>query len=606
MKKSILFIICYFIYMSIGFADLNSVDPIIDTSDFTSNNSGIFKQIKDFEVNYPIKIIFPKNIETSSVSNSTFYMLDNNASKLKARIIVNNNIVCLISQQMMKPDSNYSLMFNNIKSIDGDIYPSSTVYITTKKLDFGLYWFGKNDESEKYIPLVNNNFYDLNKPTVIYVHGWKQEAVERNYERETFYFKEPENNDEIYTNNFWIDEGWNTGILYWNQFCEESEIKDSEAKIWTFNGPKGARYKMKDGTYNDFNKKIQIEDKEITVDSVGQALFHYVFASLKNNNSGNIRIIGHSIGSQIACLLANMLKDNEIYVNRLALLDPIWTKGGKEYLNDINHDNEPDTVANRCFWYVMKLTNSSDFAVELYNSSLIDIGVVGDNNDDLRKIVAETSIRPWYYNINEIENKHNVVRHHYMWSFAYEPPVECTLNTLNKRTPTGKVAASAKTSNQRIREMMSLPNYWDQVEGRYTTSPEDDWFELKSGTEFESKLGEFSGNVQSYITGNMESIPGVKVTILENGKTAISDSQGNFIFSNVSYGVYTLKFEKSPFIVEQLPFVVVNPGKISNIIPFTLNFPECNCNMPGDTTMDNRINIKDSIYAIKSAADMIK
>jgi hypothetical protein len=40
-----------------------------------------------------------------------------------------------------------------------------------------------------------------------------------------------------------VQAGYNVGIMYWNQFADEDEVKDAEAKIWTATGTRAMRWK---------------------------------------------------------------------------------------------------------------------------------------------------------------------------------------------------------------------------------------------------------------------------------------------------------------------------------------------------------------------------
>ncbi|HMV44395.1 MAG TPA: hypothetical protein PK079_24935 [Leptospiraceae bacterium] len=59
-------------------------------------------------------------------------------------------------------------------------------------------------------------------------------------------------------------------------------------------------------------------------------------------------------------------------------------------------------------------------------------------------------------------------------------PKECTIDGVGTRTPTGKITIYANTPITRIKEMMGNTYYWDQVEGRNTPNPNDDWYQRKT------------------------------------------------------------------------------------------------------------------------------
>lgn len=64
-------------------------------------------------------------------------------------------------------------------------------------------------------------------------------------------------------------------------------------------------------------------------------------------------------------------------------------------------------------------------------------------------------------------------------SFNSDAPDEVTIR-LWSRDDTGEDALSAATSDARLIEISNSDYYWDQVEGRYTVSTDDDEFERKN------------------------------------------------------------------------------------------------------------------------------
>ena len=47
-----------------------------------------------------------------------------------------------------------------------------------RELDYGLYWFGSNNNYQKSIDGQRGAFYDPTRPTVIYIHGWQPTSVD--------------------------------------------------------------------------------------------------------------------------------------------------------------------------------------------------------------------------------------------------------------------------------------------------------------------------------------------------------------------------------------------------------------------------------------------
>jgi hypothetical protein len=277
----------------------------------------------------------------------------------------------------------------------------------------------------------------------------------------------------------WKDKGWNVAVFYWNQFADEDEVKDAEAKIWSINGAQGMRYFLNDGS----SSTEQSPDK-----SVGELAFEQISAALVNNISGDIRFAGHSLGNQLAVYTASLINDavnagtvsESVMPNRIVLLDPFWSQGSKSYLGDKNGDGSNDWVGERSRWAIEDMIDDRDVAVEWYKSSAIYDFWIGDQNTALEGIVNLNHLRFWYLDATDITGKHINARHWYFQSMSDSVPEEVTINWWGNRNETGSDAASASTSDDRIRAMMGNDYEWDQVEGRYTTTTSDDQFEIKN------------------------------------------------------------------------------------------------------------------------------
>ena len=350
-------------------------------------------------------------------------------------------------------------------------------------LDYGLHWVRVESGAESQVKALDDNgniipsivnYYDDSRPTVIYFHGWQSGSSEDGYDREDFTFAD---NGNSLSHLAWKQRGWNVGIYYWNQFADEGEVKDAEAKIWSANGPQGMRYRLDDGDYST----LQSPNK-----SVGEMAFEHITTALANNNE-SLRFAGHSLGNQLAVFVAEQINDGinagtlseNVMPERIALLDPFWSQDGKSYLGDKNGDGSNDWVGERTHLAIADMISDRDVAVEWYKTSAIFDVWIGDQNSALEDIVAVTNVRFWYLSSIDITGKHVNARHWYFQSMADEEPEEVEINWLGNREQTGWDAASARTSDDRIRVMMAVGYEWDQVEGRYTADTSDDQFEVK-------------------------------------------------------------------------------------------------------------------------------
>jgi hypothetical protein len=351
-------------------------------------------------------------------------------------------------------------------------------------LDYGLHWVKMNNGQEQQVKAVERNgtvisrsssYYSNAKPTVIYFHGWQNGSSEEGYRRESFEFSDINQN----TIAAWKNKGWNVAIFHWNQFADESEVKDAEAKMWSANGPKGMRYRLDDGSYSTIQAPAV---------SVGDIAFQQITAALANNSSNNLRFAGHSLGNQLAVAVAKKINDgintgsvsSNAMPNRIELLDPFWSQDGKSYLGDSNGDGQNDWNGEVVQWAIEDLIADQDVAVTWYKTSGIFDLWLGDANTSLESKVALINNRFWYLASWDLVSKHVHAPKWYFMSMASSAPEEVKVNWWGGRSKTGYDAASASTSDNRIKFMMGNTYEWDQVEGRYTADPADDQFEVKN------------------------------------------------------------------------------------------------------------------------------
>lgn len=327
-----------------------------------------------------------------------------------------------------------------------------------QNLDTGLYWFGYND-AEKAQANHNNPYFDSSRKTVIYIHGWQNGSV-ANLSRETLDRSGSGGPNEDLS-WYWLDRGYNVGILYWNQLADEGDVKHAEAKIHTINGPKGMRWKSADGNYYSGPNQ-----------TVTQILYDSLVSGLSGFTGSELRITGHSLGNQLALSISAKLATDvaQGYLNgnfspdRVALLDPFYSNGSESYYNnmwagEIARDNATVLMANGT-------------VIEAYRSSPVTSTMfVGDQNKQLMNQIAFTELKPWHFNFWQLAEKHGAAVTHYFWSMAFDP---LTLDRSNSTVP------SAAVSNSRIQYWMDSNNRLIQDSGAWTGSPADDDFKTGS------------------------------------------------------------------------------------------------------------------------------
>ena len=337
------------------------------------------------------------------------------------------------------------MSFALVQNAFAEITFPNSVY---SNLDYGLYWFDYTD-AKKAVAGQNNPYFNPNKKTVIYIHGWQQNSV-TNKRRETLNRKNGGGPDDDLS-GYWLDRGWNVGILYWNQFADEGNVKHAEAKIHTTAGPQGMRWKKSNGSYGN---------------GPGQNVTDLLYTSLVNglqgfNNSKELRITGHSLGNQLALSIsAKLISNNSYRPDRVALLDPFYSNGGESYYGgkwagQIARENNT-------------ILKNAGVAIEAYRSSPVTSTLfVGDQNKALMNQIAFVELKPWNFNFWQLAEKHGAAVTHYFWSMDFDP---LTLDRSSSTVP------SSAVSNSRIQYWMNSNKRLVQDSGAWSASPGDDDF----------------------------------------------------------------------------------------------------------------------------------
>jgi len=350
-----------------------------------------------------------------------------------------------------------ALLFVRIPTVgavpQGDTYDPNT-------LSYGLYWFGLNNVNQKFVPGEDNPYFDPSKPTIIFVHGW-QPGISASYPPNfTYRYTEGIFPRQVNTANAWVQAGWNVGIFYWNQFSDEPLVTDAEAKIWTPNGPKGMRWRRGDGSYAPAPPDTP---------SAGELFARTYIAAMTEHpyTGGNIRIAGHSLGGQMAVRMTWLVEQAiragdapaAIRPTRVALLDPYWSLGPKDYLDG-------QTTAAAIRKYVADLLPTG-ILFEWYRSSVLTLPNQGDRNEPMEHMMLYADMHPAY--VADAMSRHIAARHLYFWSYAFDGPPSCAGDAcLHIHT------LLARLSDAQLAALMRSDVMWQQTGGLYTASPNDD------------------------------------------------------------------------------------------------------------------------------------
>lgn len=363
------------------------------------------------------------------------------------------------------------LLFTLFASLSVPLASAATPMFDTNQLDYGIYWYGLGNVSQKSVPGLANPYYNPARPTVIYIHGWQKDSSLTG-RRESFNYKQndPTYGVDVNMADAWINKGWNIGIFYWNQFADEPEVKNAETKIWTPYGPQGMRWRKGDGTYTTVGSPTK---------SVSDLFLQEYTNAMWYQTNTNIRLLGHSLGNQVAVKGAKLISDqvdagrlpSPLRPKRIALLDPFWSNGSKDYLSG----KWPGELSRE---YVAAL-KTKGVVFERYKSSNINDFWIGDSNQPLTQMIGQTELIPGYIPNTNQGARHVAAPNLYVHSFAYSPPPECFTNSLNQWTCSG-TAASAATSDTITRDMMNSAYTWIQIGGANTEIPNDNLFDRRS------------------------------------------------------------------------------------------------------------------------------
>ncbi len=196
-------------------------------------------------------------------------------------------------------------------------------------VDMGLYWFGLDNKCEKWQPAAaetggkkskkkktkrgvadqhgHSQFFDPNKPSVIYVHGFSRRTTARKF-RETFNWShnDPQYGLDINSADRWVREGWNIGIFFWNNHADEEMPQDTESKIWTSNGRCGMRYR----TICPKKGHVTFYASSRPSKSISQVLMD-LLADVFRGSTAGYRLVGHSLGTQVVVHATTLLSQRK-------------------------------------------------------------------------------------------------------------------------------------------------------------------------------------------------------------------------------------------------------------------------------------------------------
>ncbi|GEP42142.1 FG-GAP repeat domain-containing protein [Brevifollis gellanilyticus] len=386
------------------------------------------------------------------------------------------------------------------------------------ELDYGLYWFKDvNNGLKGFDSSQRDDYFDPDKPTVIYVHGWQSGEVKLR-RRESWKRQDPFKDSTTYNMcQYWKKQGYNVGMFNWNQFADAS-LLESQANIYYIASepdmPAGhSMFFETANTYDAWTKQPEstrryrrsgkggsIENKtvcDLLLAELSRCMGGYVPTSNKE-----FRMIGHSLGTQLVGRTCDVIRENPGWgiplPTRISLLELAQIHG---------LDPRGLNINDLQYGYISRL-KAAGVAIDCYQStdlqSLLGINLsfVGNIHD----MCAYSRWRPDFITpINwslDIFNKsvgpggvfvksHNELVRWYMHTFNYpastfEAWTYRGLNLFAKDQRVGN-ALTASTSNAAVRALMN-GNYWfeqsggggnSKVNGKATQDLLDDEWERK-------------------------------------------------------------------------------------------------------------------------------
>jgi hypothetical protein len=218
-----------------------------------------------------------------------------------------------------------------------------------RNLDVGIYWFGmENDPGPQFEPpaldadsatvktaLNAHPHFDPTRPSVLFVHGYLRGSTSRGY-RPTFNWSKNFAGSDLDAADDFIKAGYNIGVFYWTQLCDDDTPHHAEVKI--FEKPK--RWLARDEKagqmrYHYASKEGEKEGNGMRA-SVGEQLAGLLRRTFRRGgSSGDYRLVGHSLGAQLAVRAASLLLQHEdcVLPSRISLCDAFLSNGKKRFLS---------------------------------------------------------------------------------------------------------------------------------------------------------------------------------------------------------------------------------------------------------------------------------
>eukprot|EP00747_Dinoflagellata_sp_TGD_P095444 gnl/TRDRNA2_/TRDRNA2_166470_c4_seq1.p1 gnl/TRDRNA2_/TRDRNA2_166470_c4~~gnl/TRDRNA2_/TRDRNA2_166470_c4_seq1.p1 ORF type:complete len:873 (+),score=115.35 gnl/TRDRNA2_/TRDRNA2_166470_c4_seq1:317-2620(+) len=312
------------------------------------------------------------------------------------------------------------------------------------QLDYGIYFYGPDNEPRKFKKQQDNPFFSRKRNIVLHVHGWAREWTVRGrvnkQHRESYNWKrnEPRNGPDVDLRQAWADKGWDTAIFYWDHFSDEVITTHAEAKIWTSTSRVGMRY---------FTRSNGSQSVDAPTLSAAELLRDAIEGIMAECEPGvQIRLIGHSMGSQMVIRAAHLVAEHveqgvvpaSYLPSRITLMDPYFSPKtpeasstaldpywfGQEWLGDDVHLYS--TTASLCLKYATNLAKNFGVLFEIYTSCprLVEHPLIADPTPVhelvMRGHAAHVRFDPSFCPLWDVQARHDSAFCMYLWSMVYD------------------------------------------------------------------------------------------------------------------------------------------------------------------------------------------
>lgn len=356
-----------------------------------------------------------------------------------------------------------------------------------KTLDAHVYWFSAKDEVERATG-EHSRFYDPKKPTFIFIQGWNGAVGGgvKDCRRWTTACTSVVCRDMRILSTPWVDRGWNFGIFYWDQFADEGCVRDAETKIWLRNDDNVITWK----SYDAANDVEQVRSMD-NVPSVAHLCADALRYALHSYEGPSVRLVGHSLGGQMAAHCAKLLHEQTPYhparPSRVALLDPFFSE--RHFMvfrcSSLKFNAGKGRLFPQLVAEAVKELWQRGVVTEVYKGSPLTLDpLYGDPAPELETLATYVHQTPLFCEGREFACGHLALLPLYTQRYAdAQPRVENGVS-VGKCTMPGPAC-----SDEEIREFVMTQNaqvastgrrlVWLQIDGGTTVETSDDRYRLQ-------------------------------------------------------------------------------------------------------------------------------